>query len=336
MSSYAMQSVAGFITRMLRRDGIQSFMYLDDIIIISNGGDLAQNQFNHTIKTLEQLGLQVATRKLQPPSRTATWLGITIDLDQNIMFIPPAKLSVITKCLAAATRQSTITKTHLQSILGYINHLAKVVRAARIFVARLLAALRAAKGDAISVTPHVKADLAWFARFLATHNARAIIPHKRTVLRIWADSSMQGGGATDGERCYAYRYPDRLADHHHITQLEALNVLAAVRTMVSKAQAAGVIEIYCDNSASISSYSSGRARDVVLAACCRAMWYHAAETQTEMVFAHVPGESMILPDALSRSHDSGAMAAKAVTIIKDLCIRRISVNANAFSYKAFT
>ena len=335
MSSFAMQSVAGFITRALAKLGIKSFMYLDDIIMISNSPDLATRQYEQAIQMLTSMGLQVAHHKLQPPSREVTWLGIDISLEANTLSIPADKLKVITKCLAAAARQKKITKNHMQSILGYINHLAKVVRAARIFIARLLAALRAAKDDIIDVTTHVKADLGWFSRYLAANNARTIIPHNRTVLRIWADSSLKGGGATDGERCYAYSYPPNITAQHHITQLEALNVLAAVRTFVDTTHAAGTIEVYCDNEASIASYTSGRARDHVLAACCRAMWYHAAQTQTELVFAHTSGESMVLPDALSRSHQHPRHKAKAYILIRDLKLSEIDPSPAVFSYRSF-
>ena len=311
-------------------------MYLDDILLISNGIRRAQEQYSYTTHMLGALGLQVADHKLQPPARIVNWLGIRIDLDANTLSIPTEKLTPITKCLAAAARQTIITKNHLQAILGYINHISKVVRAARVFVARLLAALRAAIGDVIQVTKHVRADLAWFSRFLHTHNARAIIPHNRTVIRIWADSSLQGAGATDGESCYAYTYPRAVTAAHHITQLEAINVLAAVRTFVNTTHASGTVEVYCDNESSMCSYSSGRARDHVLAACCRAMWYHAASTQTNLVFAHVPGEDMILPDTLSRSSQDPKLKARAASLVRKLRINEINVSQEAFSYSAFT
>ena len=335
LSSFAMQSVAHFILRALRVKGIVAFMYLDDILMVSAGRDQAQKQFDTTLSTLCLLGLQVAEHKLQPPSREVTWLGVKFDLNRNELSIPQDKLAVIKQCLAATAKRTSITRKHLQSVLGYINHLAKVVRPARIFISRMLAALRAAQGDTITVTKHVKADLAWFCRFLDKENARTIIPHSRTVLRIWADSSLKGGGATDGERCYAHSYPSDTSDTHHITQLEAVNVLAAARAFVSPAHAGGHVEIYSDNMSSVSVYTSGRARDPILAACCRAMWYHAAQTQTMLVFTHVPGEDMVLPDALSRASFDPRLSALADAIIEREGISRISLPKAKFSYTAF-
>ena len=335
LSSYAMQSVANFITRALEKRGITALMYLDDILIISAGEQLARTQYRITLELLETLGLQVAHKKLQPPNTAVTWLGVHIDLVRNTLSIPVHKVELIQKCLAAAARQKSITTRHLQSLLGHLNYVARVVRAARTFVARMLAALRAAQGNDVIITAHVKADIGWFLRYLHAHNVKSIIPHGRTVLRIWADSSLTGGGATDGARYYAYKYPPAISDHHHITQLEALNTLAAVRTFVDPTHAGGVVEVYCDNSASVSAYTSGRARDGVLAACCRAMWFVAAATNTSLEFAHVPGESMILPDALSRAHADPRLNAKAQEIISKRPLQRQPIDKRAFCYSSF-
>ena len=335
LSAFAMQSVAQFIVRALEQRKITAFMYLDDIIIIAGALEVAVRNYGDALALLASMGLQVAAHKLQPPGRAVTWLGIHIDMEHNRLSIPQQKLDEIHKCLAAAARQPKITIRHLQSILGYINHLAKVVRAARVFISRLLAALRSAKDDIIIVTPAVKADLGWFIRYLHSHNAREVIPHNRTVLRIWADSSLRGAGATDANSCYAYEYPKSIAASHHITQLEALNVLAAVRTFVTREHQGGTIVVYGDNMASMSSYSSGRARDTVLAACCRAMWYHAADTQTRLVFDHIPGETMVLPDALSRASFDPALARKARHIVASRALSEVRVNKDRFSYSAF-
>ena len=335
LSSFAMQSVARFITRAMAKMGVVSLMYLDDILIISPSAQLAAAHYTATLNMLAALGLQVATHKLQAPGSVATWLGVRIDLAENRLSIPQHKVEDIQKPLAAAARQKSITIPHLQSLLGHLNYVARVIRAARTFVSRMLAALCAARNEHVAVTDQVRADIAWFIRYLHAHNVRAIIPHGRTVLRIWADSSLTAGGATDGKRYYAFTYPASISNTNHITQLEAINTLAAVRAFVDESHGGGVVEVYCDNSASIAAYTTGRARDPVLAACCRAMWYVAAATDTKLEFAHVPGESMILPDALSRAHADPRMNHKAKTIINKMALQRYPVQKRHFAYRSF-
>ena len=80
--------------------------------------------------------------KLQPPADVVIWLGIKIVLGNNEVSIPPRKLAEIQQGLADASRQKTLTKKALQRAIGQINHFAKVVSPARLFMGRLLAALR--------------------------------------------------------------------------------------------------------------------------------------------------------------------------------------------------
>ena len=335
MSSFAMQMAADFIVRALRKRGVKAHMYLDDVVIISPNTQVANRQYDETLRLIESLGLQVAQKKLQPPAPRVTWLGIQFDTENNTLSIPNPKLEEIKRCMAAAAKRTTITKKQLQRIIGVINHLAKVVRAARLFIGRILAAYRATEGEEVKVTHHVKADLKWFSRFLSSANGRAILPHNRTVLRIWADACMNGAGASDGAAYYSYKFPTRVSNSHHITQLEAANCMAAARAFITKAHAGGTVEIHCDNKASVDAFKSGRAKDPVLAACSRALWYKAAETDTTLVFNHVPGEAMELPDALSRVFLDADHRALANDLIAKLALKKADATPDIFSYTAF-
>ena len=335
MSSYAMQTVAEFLMRALAKMAIRAHMYLDDVIIISANHEVAQRNYHDTLNMFKTLGLTVAEKKLQPPSPVVTWLGICIDVDRNQLSIPEIKLAQIMECMAAAAEREYITKKHLQRLIGLANHLAKVVRAARTFICRLLAALRAATTDLIRVTRDVRADLAWYARYVATHNGRAIIPHDRIVLCIWADACLCGAGASDGKRYYEHVFTRQFSAAHHITQLKALNCLAAVRLFAGKECEAGTVEIICDNRAAVDAFTSGRARDEVLAAAVRAMWFHVAHMGADVRFTHIPGEEMHLPDALSRASIDAHGRAWADGFIRKLGLRRRRAEGRHFDYKAF-
>ena len=335
MSSYVMQMIADFIVRLLKTERITSHMYLDDIIILSPTRQLAHSHYTRVMERLEALGLKVALNKLQPPSPRVKWLGIIIDVDNNSLSIPIDKLAQIKKSMADASRSKTLTRKHLQRLVGLANHLAKVVRAARVFVCRLLAALRAAATDHIVVTRHVRSDLAWFVCYLQKANGRAIIPHRRVVTRIWADACLAGGGASDGQKYYEYVFPTKLAAEHHITQLEALNCVAAVRTFTYPSHAGGTVQVFCDNQPSVDALTSGRAKDSVLAACARALCLHAAQMDIDIEFTHTPGEGMALPDALSRASLTPKDRQNADLLIKKLSIVRVHVDSKAYSYNSF-
>ena len=335
MSSFIMQTVAQFIVRALATRRVHAHMYLDDILVVSPTQAVAAREYHAVLTLLKDLGLDVAAHKLQPPAPAVIWLGIHIDVDANQLSIPAPKLGQIKDCMAQAAKRSYLNKKHLQRLIGLANHLSKVVRAARTFICRLLAALRAATSDHIRVTKEVRADLAWYAKYLSTYNARAIIPNERVVMRIWADACLKGAGASDGRRYYEHVFSKPFSAAHHIAHLEGLNCLAAVRLFVSASCAGGTVEIMCDNRPSVDAFTSGRARDEVLAACARALWYHAATKDVDLRFTHVPGEGMALPDALSRASDDAAGRARADHFISKLSLRRVRVRGSDYNYKEF-
>ena len=332
MSSYIMQSIAQYIVRALNERNIVAHMYLDDVIMLAPTMDAARKKYDDTIHLLRDLGLQVATQKLQPPSHRVKWLGINIDVPQNQLSIPEGKIAQISRCMAAASGRKHLSRRHLQRIIGLANHLAKIVRAARVFICRILAAFRAADSDTIPVGPLIKADLIWFKTYLANYNGRAIIPNHRVVKRIWADACTKGVGASDGSECYMHTFAEDVAQNHHINELEAINCVAAVRTFVTAQHAGGTVEVHCDNQSTVDALTSGRAKNQVLAACARAMWYQAACTDTDLTFTHVPGEEMSLPDALSRAESDHRHEERARAFIRDIPLRVINVEASAFNY----
>ena len=87
MSSFVMQTAAKFIVRALARRSVSTHMYLDDIIIISPTTDKAARDMKATLALLANLGLQVATHKLQHPATQVVWLGSNIDLARNQLLI---------------------------------------------------------------------------------------------------------------------------------------------------------------------------------------------------------------------------------------------------------
>ena len=247
MSSYVMQTIAAFIVRALKRRNIVAHMYLDDVILISQTKEKAERDHNVTRTMLQSMGLKIAETKVQQPAHKVTWLGIDIDTHNNSLSIPEPKLEHIKSCLAQASTLKTLTLKQLQRVIGVVNHLSKVVHPARLFVGRLLAAMRNTGAGHIPVSSGMRADLAWFRRFLSSYNGRAILPNDRLVKSVWADACLEGAGATDGKRYYAYRFPGKVTSTHDIVHLEAMNCVAAARDFASHADAGGIIHIYCDN-----------------------------------------------------------------------------------------
>ena len=334
MSAFVMGTVAQFVIRALDAKGITGLMYLDDLVIIAPAQE-AQDHYRQALQLFSSLGLAVAEQKLQPPAELVTWLGIRIDLQENELSIPQQKLAEIQKSLADASRRKTLTRKQLQRVIGQINHLAKVVQPARLFMGRLLEALRGAPPEKIQVSRSMTADFSWFRRFLKTYNGRSIIPMDQQSREIWADACLEGGGATDGRRCYSYAFPTKVKSNHHITHLEAINCLAAARTFTTQDDVGKVIIINCDNLPAVNAFRGGKAKDPVLNACARAFWYLAAGNQATYQFNHIPGCLMNVPDALSRVMLSREFQEKADRFVQEMSLKHVPVSHKAFAFSSF-
>lgn len=178
----------------------------------------------------------------------------------------------------------------------------------------------------------MRADLHWLASFLRKYNGRSIIKSSTPAKVIAADSCLTGGGGTDMDRAYELVYSKSFTEAHHISTLEAINCLVALRTLVNVADRDKTFEVQCDSESAISAFAFGRARDPVLLAVCRAAWYFAACMGINIVYTHIPGVNMNVPDALSRAHLGPQHRIRADNIIQQHSLKMVSVKKWATNY----
>ena len=93
-------------------------------------------------------------------------MGITVDVTTCSLSIPQSKLNdIVTTCEETAKR-STITKRELQSLLGKLLYISRVIRPAHAFLNRMLDTLRATgEKQRVTVAGGFKSDLDWFTTF---------------------------------------------------------------------------------------------------------------------------------------------------------------------------
>ena len=181
----------------------------------------------------------------------------------------------------------------------------------------------------------MKADLSWFRRFLKDFNGKRIIQAQYSTRSVWADACLLGAGAHDDRACYSYTFPDSIKNNHHITHLEAINCLAAARVLTNQQDAGTVVIINCDNQAAVEAYRGGRARDKVLSACARALWFLSANNGVIYEFNHIPGDLMTIPDALSRAMTGPKYRSLADKFIQEMNLQCVEVPRSAFMFSSF-
>ena len=303
-SSFHMQSIANCITDILCAQGIHCRMYLDDLIILSPNRELAWTQYRAAKDLLSELGLPEALDKAQPPAQRIKWLGVMIDSENMTLSIPEGKVATILHLVQEVHDKRYVSKKQLQSLLGQLLFVAKCVRPARVFVSHMLTALRNATSPRINIDDNFRADLLWFLQFCTEWNGVGVIPPPAPTKILLVDACLSGIGGTDGERAYGTQLaPSPTGDGaRNITELEAMNVVVAMHTLLSYKDRGSHVRIRCDNEAATRVFSNGRAHNPVLQECDRAAWMVQALLGVEISYDHIPGRDNEVADALSRAH----------------------------------
>ena len=153
--------------------------YSDDLGGCETNLTRAEESFNKLKVLMDDLGLEESSKKAESPSQELVYLGVMFDSVAMEMRVPPDKLAEIKSEIGQWSRKSTITKKNLQSLLGKLFWVSRVVRLARVFMGRLLQQLRdmANTGDNLKVqlSTEARKDLKWWDRFLDHFNGIQMI-----------------------------------------------------------------------------------------------------------------------------------------------------------------
>ena len=301
-SSFHMQTIAGVIVDILAVRGIKSYMYLDDLILVSPNREKANSDFEVARNLLRDLNLPEAVDKAQPPATKVKWLGVNIDTQEMTLSIPQDKINEVLEKVSKFTKAKSMTKRQLQSILGQLLHVAKCVRPARLFVSRLLDKLRETKGLHLNVNADMRADFRWFQEFCAQWNGVSYMAAVTPTRHIYVDACLSGIGASDGAAAYAGQVAPVEDGACNITELETVNIVVALHTFLTHRDAGSHVQIHCDNKAAVQVLQSGKGRNKVLLDCARAAWMLQAVLDVHISYVHVPGKDNEIADRLSRAH----------------------------------
>ena len=315
-SSYHMQSVANCITDILKAEGITCYMYLDDLVILSTNREVAERHYTRAKELFAELGLPEAEEKAQPPAPVVKWLGIRIDAKNKTLSIPAGKIHDVVTQVGNTIHKQSITKRKLQSLLGHLIFIAKCVRPARIFISRLLNALRKdPQATLIQIDEEMRKDLEWFLAFAGQWNGVALMTPASPSKVVLVDACLTGIGATDGKWAYGQQLFEYADGGFNITELEAMNIVVALHSLITEEDRGTHIRVRCDNMAAVEAMVHARARNPVLQECARAAWMVEAALDIKLSYDHIPGVDNCVADALSRAHLGASSRARAESLV---------------------
>ena len=298
------------------REQFPILAYVDDFCGIAPTLPEAKKSYHRLHSLNTELGLVLAPEKTQPPATTLEWLGFLFDTNELSITIPQQKLDDVLEEAARWADRKTASKQQNQSLAGKLNHISLCVRPARRFMGRILATLRAAQDEtSIPIDEEFKKDVRWFSEYARLTNRRLLFEPKLPTLMLECDACIDGAGAFSPTMFYSTRFLPQYAANFHISQLEALNLVLAIKTLVPKTVRNTRICVKTDNMGSKYALSTGKTRDPILAACAREIWLISALQEIDIIVLHAPGETLVLADALSRAAINPHLASLARALV---------------------
>ena len=302
-SSAAQQRVSSAICFLMAKKGFETLAYVDDFCGAHTTYEEAKHAFAVFESLAETLGIKIAPEKSSYPSTSMEWLGFHFDTKKMEVTIPAPKLQEVLDIAAAWATKKSATRREYQVLAGKLNHIALCILPARRFMSRILTALRSAPQTGyVKVTPDVRRDVAWFSDYAEACNGRYLLRPITGSFIIECNACLEGGGGFSDTRFYSTRFPLQWMLDHHMSHLESLNLIIAIKTLIPDGLICTEVIVRTDNIASAYALTTGKARDPVIAACARELWLVAATKQLTITVQHVPGKSLVLADALSRRH----------------------------------
>jgi len=210
--------ITNLIRAMLSTKGIKAtVVYVDDFLIVAQTIEACTQAWLMLKELLTKLGFTVNMKvhKSVPPTKCLTFLGIILDTDVNqdasgIMQARVAqdKLDLILSEAKAVANCSMIRRKNLESLVGKLNFISKVVYGSRPYLRRMIDCLYKSKDRLIPITKGLQLDVAFWIEFAQEFNGKAIIienpiipPHYLSVDAATDGIKGQGGigGFFNGE-----------------------------------------------------------------------------------------------------------------------------------------
>ena len=171
--------LADFMGWILQQQGVFPLLhYLDDFLTVGPpASDICQQQLDTVKQVCDMLGVPLALEKVEGPSTSLSFLGITLDTVNMEARLPPEKLQRLQLLVEEWLEKKKATKCNILSLVGQLQQATKVVRQGRTFMARLYST--AAKVQELDfytrLNKEFRSDVYWWHAFLQHWNGISLL-----------------------------------------------------------------------------------------------------------------------------------------------------------------
>lgn len=276
------------------------------------------------IKLLRKLGFRINWKKVEDPSYNITFLGITINSQTGYIHLKQSKVEEICKSLKINLHKTRISKAELQTIAGQLNWACNVIPWGRAHMAPFYQCLRTLSRASHKMRPTA-------ALLEETDWWLVCLSHSRLCKQLWdvrpgatiaTDASTVGAGAfcETLNSCLQYNWlldmPHLANSHINIKELSIIQQAVRVWAPLLRGHH---INILTDNSTSAFLVNKLYSRHPVASQLLKYIATDALAYDVTISCQHIPGESNIIPDALSRLHQPGQWCRFALAMLEEGC-----------------
>ncbi|KAM9316824.1 uncharacterized protein PAF06_007914 [Gastrophryne carolinensis] len=258
--------------------------------------------------TFDSFGVPVATEKTEGPRTCMSFLGIEIDSQAGVCRLPLVKVRDLLQELQGALLVKKVTLRQLQSVLGKLNFVCKVLPMGRVFSRRLSLATAGVKEahHFIRLTGGLKEDLRMWVSFLSSFNGLVYwldpVRENREVGLFTDAAGSTGFGAYFAGRWCATPWPERVrssSDIRNLALLELFPVVVALALWGEDLQNKSVL-FHSVNMAVVSAINAQTASSPPVVKLLRQLVLSCLQYNILFRAVHVPGVANGIADALSR------------------------------------
>ena len=290
----------------LRKKGIKMVAYLDDICIVAESEEKAQEHGMEVVTHLESLGFIINKKKTcLKPMQHREFLGLMVDTKEMTLSVPSKKLRKIKREASQILRAETWPLKKFAATVGLMSSVCRAMKNGRIMTRALYADMRKAlypencwNEKPVKISPESREELEWWTQNLAQFNGRPLVelPFSK---EIWTDASGKGWGAVCGEEVAQGVWTQK---EKGLTsnQKESLAILKGLEAFTDQLRG-NVVKIHSDNMTAVSNVGrQGGTHSAVILDLTKRIWAYALKNRMWLMIQHIRGLDNVLADQASR------------------------------------
>jgi len=166
------------IVRAMARRGYTILAIMDDFLIVEATEAECQAAYSALLALLAEIGIAVNTKphKTHGPRQSVTFVGVLFDSIAYTASLDAAKLAKAVSLLRAFVGRRQASVKEVQSLLGFLNWICRVVYGGRTFLHRMLLALHGTtSARQVPLDSGFHDDVAWWLTWLPSFNGKRVI-----------------------------------------------------------------------------------------------------------------------------------------------------------------